>query len=240
MTQGIHPLAAAMVNQLNRVEVVSNNLANANTTGFKQENISEGSFNHYLNRMKEDGVEPAQLSEIMNTIPKYDDKYINSSLGSIKDTGNRLDFAISDKETFFKVQNENGDIELTRDGSFKILDNTLVTQNGYKVLDKNNNPITVSQENDDFVNTISLVTTSYENIEKIGNNNYKFLSKENLKENDNSEVMIRGSLETSNVSSIASMVDLIEAQRKFEQAQKAITGINDIDKKVIDTIGNNR
>jgi len=45
---GIYSLSATMVNQLNRVDVLSNNLANVNTYGFKEDNLVEGSFNHYL------------------------------------------------------------------------------------------------------------------------------------------------------------------------------------------------
>ena len=52
MTQGIHQLTASMVNQLNRVDVISNNLANANTVGFKEENLAEGTFNRYLKQQE--------------------------------------------------------------------------------------------------------------------------------------------------------------------------------------------
>ncbi len=52
MNQGVYPLASSMVNQINRLDMISNNLANTNTTGYKQENIVEGSFNHYLDKAK--------------------------------------------------------------------------------------------------------------------------------------------------------------------------------------------
>ena len=52
--------------------------------------------------------------------------------------------------------------------------------------------------------------------------------------------MLQGSLEKSNVNTIRTMVGLIEAQRKFEQSQKAITGIDQINGKVIESIGNQR
>ncbi len=55
MTQGLHPLAANMINQLNRVDVISNNLANANTVGFKQDSLVEGSFNNYLEKAERKG-----------------------------------------------------------------------------------------------------------------------------------------------------------------------------------------
>lgn len=51
-------------------------------------------------------------------------------MGPIAMTGNALDFALNDPDTFFKVQNANGDIVYTRDGSFKNLDNFLADGNG--------------------------------------------------------------------------------------------------------------
>jgi len=108
MANGTYPLAAAMINQLNRVDTISNNLANANTTGFKQEGLSEGSFNHYLERAREERKVPTKQEEVFNTIPKIDNKFINGQVGAIVPTGNNLDFAISDTNSFFKVQDDNG------------------------------------------------------------------------------------------------------------------------------------
>jgi len=240
MTQGLHPLAANMVNQLNRVDVISNNLANANTKGFKEDNLVEGSFNHYLDKAKEKGEETLKLSEIMNTIPKIDGDYMSQEMGSITETGNRLDFALNQENMFFKIQNANGDVELTRDGSFKLLEGRLVTQNGNNVLNDANQPIIVGNT-DEFVGNIAVVSTRFNNLDKIGNNNYKINNQEEVSTVvNNGENILQGAIEQSNVNTINSMVSLIEAQRKFEQTQKAINGIDSINEKVIDAIGNNR
>ena len=240
MTQGLHPLAANMVNQLNRVDVLSNNLANANTKGFKEDNLVEGSFNHYLDKAQKKDEPTLKLSEVMNTIPKIDGEYMNQEVGSITQTGNQLDFALNQENIFFKLQNKNGDIELTRDGSFKILEGRLVTQNGNNVLDDNNQPIIVGDDNE-FATTISVVSTPLSNLTKVGNNNYKVndFNQMTIVANSNENVL-QGAIEQSNVSTIKSMVTLIEAQRKFEQDQKAVNGIDDLNAKVIDSIGNNR
>jgi flagellar basal-body rod protein FlgG len=240
MTQGLHPLAANMVNQLNRVDVLSNNIANANTKGFKEDNLVEGSFNHYLDKAQKKDEPTLKLSEVMNTIPKIDGEYMNQEMGSITQTGNQLDFALNKEDMFFKIQNKNGDIELTRDGSFKILDGRLVTQNGNNVLSENNQPIIVGDDNE-FAMNISVVSTMYTNLAKVGNNNYKvddFTKVTNVANNNDN--LLQGAIEQSNVSTIKSMVTLIEAQRKFEQDQKAVNGIDELNSKVIDSIGNNR
>jgi len=240
MTQGLHPLAANMVNQLNRVDVISNNLANANTKGFKEDNLVEGSFNHYLDKVQKKGEDTLKLSEVMNTIPKIDGEYMNQEMGSITQTGNQLDFALNQEEMFFKVQKTDGDIELTRDGSFKVLEGRLVTQNGYNVLDDNNQPIQVGDDNE-FALNISIVSSKFSNLDKTGNNNYKVndFTQVNIVPNNNQN-LLQGAVEQSNVSTIKTMVSLIEAQRKFEQDQKAISGIDELNSKVIDAIGNNR
>ena len=98
----------------------------------------------------------------MNTIPKIDSGYIDSSAGAIEITGNKLDFALTSKDTYFKVKDKNGDIFYTRDGSFKVLDGKLVTQNGFNVLDKNDKEII----------TKNGITVGDTNIDNISNNNY--------------------------------------------------------------------
>lgn len=241
MTQGIHPLAANMVNQLNRVDVISNNLANANTAGFKKDNLVEGSFNNYLERVEKKGEKPLQLSEVMNTVPKIDGKYMDETLGSLVDTGNGLDFSISERDMFFKIQNsDTNSIEYTRDGTFKVLNGELVTQNGYNVLDANNQPIIVDEANE-FAANIAVVKTEFSNLDKVGNNNYRAINEENIQNvADGSSFVIQGMFEQSNVNAVHSMVTLIEAQRKFEQAQKAVNGIDELNSKVISSIGNNQ
>ena len=239
MTQGIHQLTASMVNQLNRVDVISNNLANANTVGFKEENLAEGTFNRYLREKEKKDEVVLKESMVMDTIPKIDTSYKNESLGATKLTGNNLDFALKDKELFFKVKNDQGKIEYTRDGSFKNLAGKLVTQNAFEVLDAQNNSIDVNNPN--FKDSIAVIKTDFKNLEKLGNNNYKTVDDKNTElVANNDEYIMQGALEQSNVNTIRTMVGLIEAQRTFERSQKAITGIDQINAKVIDTIGNQR
>ncbi len=236
MNQGIYPLAASMVNQLNRVDVLSNNLANSNTTGFKQDNLSEGSFNNYLKKAQNKDQEISKLSQVTNTIPKIDNSFVSKELGVISPTNNQLDFAIKDENTFFKIKNpQNGELLLTRDGAFNILDGQLVTKNGYQVLDADNVPITAE---DDFAEQIAVVKTSFDNLDKQGSNNYQIKSTQNIESLATNEgYVLQGALEKSNVNSVLTMVSLIDTHRRFEQAQKAMTSIDEINQKVIDKVG---
>jgi len=233
---GTYPLAANMVNQINRVDTISNNLANLNTTGFKEDRLVEGSFNYYLQRAKEQSFIPTKINIINNTIPKIDGSYVNKDLGAIIQTGNRLDFALKEPDIFFKVKDNKGNILLTRDGSFKNMDGFLVTSEGYKVLNINNEPIAVDEN---FESQLVLIKTRFENLQKIGNNNYKILNSKNIFTITNTEgKVLQGALEKSNVNAVAAMVKLISAQRKMEQAQKALNGIDEINSRLISDIGN--
>mgnify|MGYP003447442595 FL=1 len=56
---------------------------------------------------------------------------------------------------------------------------------------------------------------------------------------NNDNMIVKGAVEKSNVNSVTAMVELIDAQRRFEQSQKAIKTIDELNSSVIDKIGNN-
>lgn len=236
-----YPLAAAMINQLNRVDMISNNLANANTNGYKQTSMTEGTFNNYLNKAHNHSALVSKLNTINNNVPKLDSKFTNEELGAYVETGNGLDFALKHNDTFFKVQNANGETILTRDGSFKVVDNLLVTSENFPVLSAQNEPIEV-QPGEEFADLIGVVRTNYNNIEKLGNNNYTIINQnqvENLAD-DNTQYMMSGTLEKSNVNAVNTMVALIDAHRRFEQAQKAIYSLGDMSTALLEKIASNK
>jgi len=239
MNQGTYPLAASMINQINRIDMISNNLANTNTHGFKQEDTTEGSFNYYLQRAQMEGFTPTKINEVTNTIPKMDSKFINSEQGVIMPTGNALDFALSDSDTFFKIQDSNGDIVYTRDGAFKNLDGFLVDSNGQFVLSIDNEPIAVEEEG--FENQISITKIDFEQLEKYKDNNFKLKENGQITEQieNNEGQLVQGAIEKSNVNSVSTMVALIDAHRRFEQAQKAVNTIDELNANLIEKIGNN-
>ena len=237
MNQGTYPLAASMINQFNRLDQISNNLANINTNGFKQEGTTETTFNYYLQKMQEENIAPTKINTVTNNIPKIDSKFINSEMGPIAMTGNALDFALNNPDTFFKVQNTNGDIVYTRDGSFKNLDGFLVDGNGNNVLNADNEPIVVE---DNFASQIGVTKTPYTNLEKIGDNTYKLKNPNELEIFENNDsLMVNGAIEKSNVNSVSSMVELIDAHRRFDQSQKAISSIDSLNASLIEKIGSN-
>ena len=237
MNQGTYPLAASMINQINRLDQISNNLANINTNGFKQEGTTETTFNYYLERAQENNTSPTKINTVTNNIPKIDGKFINSEMGPIAMTGNTLDFALTNPDDFFKIQNSNGDIVYSRDGAFKNLDNFLVDSNGNNVLNADNEPVVMEGN---ISSQIGVVKIPYNNLEKIGDNIYSIIDSNNMEIFDNNDnLVVQGAIEKSNVNSVSAMVELIDAHRRFDQSQKAITSIDQLNAGLIEKIGNN-
>lgn len=237
MNQGVYPLAASMINQINRLDQVSNNLANVNTLGFKQEGTTETTFNYYLQKMESQQKLMLKESVVTNNIPKIDSRYTNAEMGPIVMTGNSLDFALNEPDTFFKIQNENGDIVYTRDGAFKNLDGFLVDSNGNNVLNADNEAIVIE---DGFESQIGVAKTPYTNLEKMGDNTYLVKNVDEAEQIENNDGrIVRGAVEQSNVNSVTAMVELIDAHRRFDQSQRAIKTIDDLNAGLIEKIGGN-
>jgi len=131
---------SGMVAQQFNVDVISNNLANVNTTAFKKEKAEfKDLLYETLSRayVLEDRGKPVNLQVGHGTIVSATVK--NFQTGSFEKTDNPLDFAI-DGEGFFMVLGPRDDILYTRDGSFKIsvtdMGKMLATSEGYPVLDE--------------------------------------------------------------------------------------------------------
>jgi flagellar basal-body rod protein FlgF len=116
MIKGIYTAGRGLDYRIKTIDVIANNLANLNTTGYKRE---------------------VPFSEILNQAGDYTIKKItNQQQGDVVQTSNPYDLAISG-EGFFVVKTQDGTTEITRDGRFKLNDEGfLVDANQNKVLGK--------------------------------------------------------------------------------------------------------
>jgi len=141
MQTGYYNAAAGMVTQFNRLNTISNNLANVNTVGFKEDNLIVGDFMRIYKEARDElslegnTKESAQfLNRTMAKAPQIVEAYTDHSIGNMQKTSNPLDFALSREGLYFAVKTPQG-IRLTRDGSFtKNEEGTLVNKQGYEVL----------------------------------------------------------------------------------------------------------
>lgn len=162
MIRGFYTSAAGMIAQQRRQEMLTDNLANANTPGFKADQASLRAFPNML--IKAMGVDnrPQGKSALvgeLSTGTYLQERSINFRQGDIHETSNSTDIAlfqgivpVSENtgrpgSLFFTVQNEFGDIRYTRNGNFSVDGSgRLITSQGFFVLNENGDQINVGSE----------------------------------------------------------------------------------------------
>ena len=264
MQTGYYTATGGIVTQFNRLNVISNNLANVNTNGYKADDVVIGDFEKMFKESRDILPLPNNtkdsskfINRTLNKIPHIVEEYTNYSLGNMKKTNNQLDFALTKKNAFFLVKTPNG-IKATRDGSFEINeDGHLVTKEGYEVLPKTyfndfhilqikpNLQISADRNGDIYqggLQTNSLFIASFDNIKKlkkIGDNLYDFGDMQPIENGKNS--VIQGFVEKSNINAIREMTKLIDTNRLVEMYQKVMdTHMNELNKDAIEKLANVR
>ena len=260
MINGFYDAAGGMVTQFNRLNVISNNLANVNTPGFKQDDIIIGNFERLFSEKRdklplENNTKEAAkfINRNLNKVPIVVEEYTNFSIGDIQRTSNPLDVALKQKNAFFVVD-ANGE-KLTRAGNFNLDENGfLVTKEGFKVLDIQNNPIqiplnakkiTIDKNANIYVDgnliaTMKIVKIdNLKTLQKIGNTLYKF--DQNRAKIDTTNTTLQGFLEKSNINPVVEMTDLIDTNRLVESYQKVMnTFMDDLNKDAIEKLAISR
>ncbi|AFK85325.1 MULTISPECIES: flagellar basal-body rod protein FlgG [Thermoanaerobacterium] len=257
MIRALWSAASGMNAQQLNVDVISNNLANVNTTAFKRDR-AEFQDLIYQTLQTEDvnggQGKPVNMQVGVGVRPSAIVK--DFSEGSLQETDNPLDVAL-DGEGFFAVLGPDGNTYYTRDGSFKLsVDQntaTLTTADGYPVLDDGGNPITFdSTQKDISISPLGVISVknpdgTQQDVATLGIYNFQnpdgLLDKgDNLYEataasgspgtRDDFQGRMgnvrQGFLETSNVQVVNEMVNMIAAQRAYELNSKAIQAADDM------------
>lgn len=156
MQTGYYSGAGGMVVEFNRLDMLATNLANVNTTAYKQDNIIVGDFLRIFKNSRDqlpnenNTKEAAKFyNRTISRVPHIVEQYTDFKVGNLEKTDNRFDFALSKENLFFLVKTPQG-LRLTRDGSFTLDDEgRLVTKQGYEVLPSDyfdtNQPIRFNQ-----------------------------------------------------------------------------------------------
>ena len=248
MSGAIYMSAAGAMAYEKRMQVISNNLANINTSGFKKD---KGHFRiiDSPDSIKED-LEKKSISEEKQQPPlwlKFDTKTDFSS-GPLKHTGNPLDLAL-EGDGFFCIKTEQG-TQYTRNGNFSLdQDGMLVTMDGLPVLGEGG-PINI--EGNTFivdvkgnisidgsqVDTIKIV--GFQNpdaLKKTGNSLFEIADKNAVETKAENTGVSQGFIELSNVNAIRMMTEMIEVLRGYESYQKAIKTADETTAKAINDVG---
>ncbi|MDF2594593.1 MAG: flagellar basal-body rod protein FlgF [Clostridia bacterium] len=254
MVRGLYTAATGMNVQAKKMDIISNDLANVNTTGYKKDTAVVGSFPQIL---------ASRLNDVQNHVPnngviggmslgaRIEEIYTNFTQGSVIKTDGMVDLAIQG-EGFFAVQTPT-DMLYTRDGNFSINQaGEMVTKEGYYVLSQEGQPITFGEEflsnggqvvvkeggevyrGAEFVDTIALVRFEDNGtLQKADNNLYR--SEEQALPFQGS--VLQGFLESSNVNPVTAMVDMITVSRAYEANQKVIQTQDSLLGKAVNEVG---
>lgn len=255
MVRGLFTAYTGMRNEQRRLDVLSNNLANAATVGYKAEGATNQSFDNMLavkiNDSSEFGIDKPIGNVSLGT--KIGEVYTDFSQGSLRESGNTFDLAI-DGQGFFamNVVNENGDSQTmyTRDGSFKmnadgfITDtegNKLIGSGGFVQVPTNSSNIVINSSGDiyadgEYVDSIQLVDfEDYDYLAKYGTNLYQAVDGATQKETTG--LIHQGYTEQSNVNSVSEMVKMITITRAYEANQKVLQAFDSTLQKACNDIG---
>jgi flagellar basal-body rod protein FlgF/flagellar basal-body rod protein FlgG len=223
MNNGIYAASTGLLARTQELDLAANNLANANTSGFRGERVS---FKTQMMTASSNA-----FTRVVNSFGVLGSARTDFSQGSAQRTGNPLDLAL-EGQGFFAVQASTG-VQYTRNGNFHLTaTGALVTAQGLPVLGSNG-PITLPQGDAEISSSgvisvdgavageIQLVQFDPSvSLTALGNAYYSAPSAAatpatNLTVN-------QGSLESSNVNPVESAVGLIEIQRNAEMLQRAL------------------
>ncbi len=237
--------------QQTRMAVVSNNLANVNTTGFKR---GRASFEDLLYQtVRQPGASSSQNSELPSGLMLGTGVRIVStekefSQGNLVQSDNPLDVAIQGRG-FFQILLPDGSLAYTRDGSFEMnSQGVLVTSSGYELQPA----ITVPQETQSLTigsdGTVSALVAGQSaptqigtlqlsdflnplGLQPVGENLFKETLSSGTPQTGNPGLsglgaLVQGSLESSNVNVVEELVNMIETQRAYEMNSKAISTVD--------------
>lgn len=264
MVKGLYTAWSGMLNEMNRMDVMTNNLANADTNGYKKEGATSQTFDEQLAVKIKDQSDlglPVKLGGIYPGV-KIGETYTDYSQGSFQITDSQYDVAL-DGSGFFAISftSKGGEtsVKYTRDGAFTVnTEGYLVTKDGDYVLNQAgaentdpsadsfiqidpNLPFTIDQkgfiwQNDQVIAQLGVIDfENYDYLAKYGENLYQTVDGATLMEAD--AKVEQGYIEASNVNVVTEMVNMITITRAYESNQKVIQTVDSMLDKAVNNVG---
>ncbi len=227
MIRGFYAAASSLTSQQTNMNVIANNVANVNTTGFKaQQTGFSALLNENINGGAANTISMGHGVKVAKTSTDF-------TQGQLQATRMPLDFAILG-EGFFAVENENGgEITYTRDGSFKILldrrNDYLVDASGNYVLDSRERRIQVDEDFDPGEIGVFTFSNPY-GLELVGGNRFAATELSGDAERVNEPDVKVGYLEGSAVEMAKEMVKMIEASKGFSFGSRVLQTADDMER----------
>ncbi|MHB9143855.1 MAG: flagellar hook-basal body protein [Symbiobacteriia bacterium] len=243
MLRGLYSAASGMLANLTRMDVVSNNLANADSAGYKRQEVTQHAFNDLLLRRLSDSSDaanpggPAPTLGTLGTGTYVDQIVTDYSAGSLKETGNPLDLSLRERPgeplQFFAVDAAAG-VRYVRTLGLQSLNGQLVTQDGNPVLGQNGpvacrgdqvavtetGQVIVDGQPSDQLQVVTFPTVA--GLRRIGQALYQATPQSGVAQATAQPQVLTGYQETSNVNPVLEMVRMMEVMRNYEAGQKAV------------------
>ena len=259
MIRGLYTAISGMITQEAKQDVITNNLANANTVGFKQDNLAAKQFDDVLISNYDKISGGKNVKNYIGTLSMgsgIDEVKTDFTQGMIESTDKPTDFAI-DGRGFFEVSRNDGiaaNTYYSRDGHFHV--NTagyLVNDSGDNVLGTNvitggtepiyvgNGKITVDAAGNMKVDNQLKYRFNFADVNnpndltKVGDNLYSARNVTQI-----NAAVKQNALEKSNVNVISTMVDMMNVMRTFETNQKVVQAMDDTLGKAVNEVGSIR
>jgi len=243
MNHGIYTALSGSLANERRLDILTNNLANLNTTGFKREMPV---FSSVLAQQNKESLEPGLLQgkrEYVNAAFNQDNQ-VNFKSGALQTTGNKLDVAI-EGDAFFVVRSpRDGNDYYSRAGSFGLNSKEeMVTADGNVLLNTdgagqplviNGADVKINEQGVVVVDGLSVGTirlvrfADRQALRKVGAGNFQATSASGTPQLVDDVILHQEVKEMSNVDPLSSMVGLIEISRQYELQQKIITSLGDV------------
>ncbi|WP_299091911.1 flagellar hook-basal body protein [uncultured Metabacillus sp.] len=265
MLRGLYTATAGMLTQQRRTEMLSNNMANANTPGYKADQSSIRAFPEMLLKRMENVAVPATVGWLHTGvyIQELNSHYLQ---GDLRETGLKSDVALVEQNVpvhqetnvkgalFFAVENESGDERYTRNGHFTLDENGRLLSNGNQVLSVTGQPIfiqsgefQVTEDGDIFADGefVAQIDVRFEadvrNLVKEGNGLYRTANNQALPSAaNNAEIeynLKQNFLEGSTVDVARTYTEMMTAYRSFEANQKVLQAYDKSMDKAVNEIG---
>jgi flagellar basal-body rod protein FlgG len=249
MIKGLYTAAAGLATAQLRLGVVSNNVANAQTPGYKQDQLPDQlgkalDLQQYATTPQGQGIGSITLG------PEVGVSQLDLTAGPMQETANPLDLAIGGSG-FFATQATDGTVRYTRDGGFRMDANgALRSRDGSPVLDTNNQPITLPQNGDVAVAADGTILANGNEVaklqmvdfapgtqlNKVGNGMFTAPAGATPQPTQGVQVY-QGYLEASNVDMTESMVATMNLVRAYEANQKLLQMQDETLKQTVNQVG---
>ena len=263
MWRGLYTAATGMITESRRTDVIANNLANVNTTGFKKDEAVTSDFEPMLIRriddQREKDVTTFKGFSLGNGAPvvgqlglgsQVSDIVTDYSQGSMQTTGNPMDLAIQGNG-FFIIETPQGE-RYTRDGNFyKSATNRLVTVNCQNVLDDRGRPIDLPPEAVHVtINENGAISADGNPVARLGFVEFAagrdavakegaslYRAMEGQQPIPGTGSIQQGALERSNTEIVSEMVNMIANYRSYEASSKAVVTQDNLLDKSVNEVG---